>query len=89
MEHSENWQDINNAITQWTIQNHFGILPGQLQSEKEVVIGWLQWSFREIDAEKLAKGINNDYNLNIRMFYCYTLKLIWIAQMGISLRILK
>ena len=43
----------------------YSLYPRQLQSEEESVIGWLLWSYREIDIAMLAAAINRDYSLEI------------------------
>ncbi len=64
MQHSVPWITIKNGIAARLQKRGYSLYPRQLQSEKEVVIGWLLWSFREQDAEQLAKMINKKYNIN-------------------------
>jgi hypothetical protein len=59
------WTIIKVNLGPWLQRSQMGLYPRKLQSEYEISIGWLLWSFREIDAETLAAGINNDYSFDI------------------------
>jgi hypothetical protein len=64
MQHSVPWNTIKHGMAARLQKRGYSLYPRQLQSEKEVVIGWLLWSFREQDAELLAKLINKKYQIN-------------------------
>ena len=59
---SEHWDAGSNIANMAFIHD-----PRAIQLDTEVVIGWLQWSFREVDAKVLAIGLNNDYDINISL----------------------
>jgi hypothetical protein len=42
----------------------YSLYPRKLQSQKEITIGWLLWSYREQDAELLAKIINKKFKID-------------------------
>jgi hypothetical protein len=64
MQHSVPWNTIKNGMAARLQKRGYSLYPRQLQTEREVVIGWLLWSFREQDAELLAKLINKKYKIN-------------------------
>jgi hypothetical protein len=60
MQHSIKWNTLKDALAARLQKRGYSLYPRKLQSEKEVVIGWLLWSFREQDAELLAKMIKKN-----------------------------
>jgi hypothetical protein len=65
MEHSIRWKELQPKIGRWMQHCQIGLYKKALQTTKETVIGWIQWSFREIDAAVLASALNRDYGLQI------------------------
>jgi hypothetical protein len=65
LEHHMEWEQIKYNISKNLNKDNYNLYPRQLQTEKEVSIGWLLWSFREIDTDRLANFINKKYQLNV------------------------
>jgi hypothetical protein len=65
MQHQEKWNTIKDCISSRLNKDGYSIYPKAIQDEREVTIGWLLWSFREIDTDVLSNFINKKYNLQI------------------------
>jgi hypothetical protein len=64
LQHTIPWSQMKDLLAARLQKRGYSLYPRQLQSEKEVVIGWLLWSFREQDADLLTKLINKKYKID-------------------------
>jgi hypothetical protein len=64
MEHTSSWQTIKDGIASWLNRKGYNLYPRELQSEKEIIIGWFLWSYREIDTAILTQALKNDYKID-------------------------
>ncbi len=64
IQHQVPIDDIKNGMAARLQKRGYSLYPRQLQSQKEIVIGWLLWSYREQDADLLARIINKKFGIN-------------------------
>jgi hypothetical protein len=67
--HSKPWDEILQDVSQWFADNNHGIYFKELQTETSFSIGWLMWSFRNIDTQALASEIEIKHNIKIAFRY--------------------
>jgi hypothetical protein len=63
--HSKPWEEILNESSQWLSEHNHGIYHNDLQTETSYSIGWLLWSFRNIDTQVLASEIEKKFGLKV------------------------
>ena len=65
MEHTLPWKDIQHKLGRWLNYRNYGLYPRKIQEAEEATVGWLLWSFREIDANYLATVLQKDYGISV------------------------
>jgi hypothetical protein len=61
IQHSKSWETILYETNQWLNENSHGLYHKDLQTETSYSIGWLLWSFRNIDTQVLAAEIEKKH----------------------------
>jgi hypothetical protein len=63
--HSKSWEEILNDTSQWLNDHNHGLYHKDLQTETSYSIGWLLWSFRNIDTQVLASEIEKKHKVKV------------------------
>jgi hypothetical protein len=67
LEHSLTWKELQLRLGRWLQYRNYGLYPRKIQEEEEATIGWLLWSFREIDADHLSRVLLNDHGIEVAL----------------------
>jgi hypothetical protein len=67
--HKRRWEDIICDLTPWLSNHKHGMYYQVLQCPLTTNIGWLLWSFRRIDIEKLQQEIEELYDVKVNLRY--------------------
>ena len=67
MMHTKKHEDIIQAITPWLFENKIGIYYHTLQCKTTTNLGWLLWSFRNIDTDILQNELLRLYNIKVQL----------------------
>ncbi len=65
--HSAPWSQLKNGIASWLNRKGYNLYPRELQSPTEITLGWLLWSYRDIDTSILCKALKNDYGIDVHL----------------------
>jgi hypothetical protein len=67
--HKRNWEDIIGDLTPWLTNQKHGLYYQVLQCPLTTNIGWLLWSFRRIDTDRLQREIEELYDIKVNLRY--------------------